>query len=89
MPPGTPSLPDWLNVLFNVGTGAFVLWWFMFRMTPAVLDLSRAMDRVTRSLVTLTLTVAQKLSHCDAIEEQCANLQKELDAAESARDKKT
>lgn len=83
------SIADYVNIFLNAGVGGLVIWWFMQRMTPAITDLARAIDRMGRILVTLTLSVAQNLAHCAAVEEQCQGYIKELDDAASKRDNKS
>ena len=84
----SPDVTGWVNLFLNFGTAGVVLYWFMNVTTPALKDVARGLDRMSRSLVTLTLTLAQFISGHEAIVAQCESLKKELDESEQERDPK-
>lgn len=87
--PGTAVGQGVIATLISILSGVLV--WFMYKVFPAVVetakDNAKATDRVGRILVSLTLSIAQLISHNEVLLEQCENYKKELDDAEAKRTK--
>jgi len=84
---------DWLSSLLELGGVGVCLAWFMFRSEPRLRAIEAAIDRVTRSLIVLSIAIANALEAlkwqaAQSIKLQAEPINAELDEAAKARDGK-
>lgn len=83
---------DWLWPLLQFGGVGVCLAWFMFRSEPRLRAIESAIDRMTRSMIVLSIAIANVLEALQwhaakSIKTQSEPIERELDEAQKAREK--
>lgn len=85
---------DWISPLLQFGGVGVCLIWFMFRSEPRLRAIESSIDRSTRSMILLSIAIANALEAikwktADSIKLQAEPIVRELDEAEHDRTKRT
>jgi hypothetical protein len=81
----------WISPLLQFGGVGVCLAWFMMRSEPRLRAIEAAIDRITRALIVLSISIASALEAlhwyaAKAIRVQAEPIEKELDEAAKLRD---